>query len=89
MAAAGWLRQATHCPVLVGASRKSFLQVLAARSSAAPAERITASVAAALVAVERGASIIRVHDVRETVEALAVAASIRTAFERHAAEGER
>ena len=89
VAAAGWLRQATHCPVLVGASRKSFLQVLASRSSAAPAERITASVAAALVAVERGASIIRVHDVRETVEALAVAASIRAAFEQHAAEGER
>ncbi len=87
VAAAGWLRQATHCPVLVGASRKSFLGVLAGVSGAAPEQRLTASVAAALVAVERGASIIRVHDVRETVEALSVASSIRAAFARQAGEG--
>ena len=39
---------------------------------APPAARGTASVAAALLAVERGARIVRVHDVRETAEALAV-----------------
>jgi dihydropteroate synthase len=84
VAAAGWLREATSCPVLVGASRKSFLGVLAGDGSG---DRLIGSVAAALVAVERGASILRVHDVRETVEALAVARAIRIAFDRHAAAG--
>jgi dihydropteroate synthase len=37
-----------------------------------PAERVAASVAAALLAVERGARVLRVHDVRETVDALKV-----------------
>jgi dihydropteroate synthase len=62
-------------PVLVGLSRKSTLgKVLgdpaAARGLAA------ASVAASVVAFERGASLLRVHDVQETVDALAVAAAV-------------
>jgi dihydropteroate synthase len=56
--------------VLAGLSRKSTLGVLTGRS--VPAERVHASVAAALVAVERGAAIVRVHDVAATVDALKV-----------------
>ena len=59
-------------PVLIGASRKRFLgRVLGdAKALTGPA---TASVAAAVVAFERGASLFRVHEVREHVEALATA----------------
>jgi len=56
-------------PVLAGLSRKSTLGAITGR---AVEERAAASVAAALYAVARGASIVRVHDVRETVDALAV-----------------
>jgi dihydropteroate synthase len=56
-------------PLLVGWSRKSTLGRLTGR----PVEnRVVASVAAALLAVERGARIVRVHDVAATVDALAV-----------------
>ena len=56
-------------PVLAGLSRKSTLGAITGR----PEEgRVAASVAAALIAVERGASILRVHDVQETVDALKV-----------------
>lgn len=78
VAAAGWLRQATGCPVLIGASRKSFLGTI---TGGFVGDRLAGSLAAALVAVERGASVLRVHDVGETVQALAVAGSIRRAFE--------
>lgn len=57
-------------PWLVGWSRKSSLGAVTGRT--VPAERVTASVTAALLAVERGAHIVRVHDVRETVDALRV-----------------
>jgi dihydropteroate synthase len=56
-------------PVLVGLSRKSTIGALTGR---AVDERTTGSVAAALAAVSRGAAIVRVHDVRETVDALKV-----------------
>lgn len=62
-------------PLLLGWSRKSSLGIALqgnAPEPPPPAERVTASVAAALLAVERGAAIVRVHDVRETVQALAV-----------------
>lgn len=78
VAAAGWLREATRCPVLVGASRKSFLGTL---MGGLVGDRLAGSLAAALVAVERGASVLRVHDVGQTVQALAVASAIRRAFE--------
>ncbi|MBS0327011.1 MAG: dihydropteroate synthase [Proteobacteria bacterium] len=56
-------------PVLAGVSRKSMLGAITGRAAG---ERAAASVAAALCAVARGASIVRVHDVRDTVDALAV-----------------
>jgi dihydropteroate synthase len=57
-------------PVLAGWSRKATLGKLTGRTVAA--ERVHASVAAALVCVERGARIVRVHDVAATVDALKV-----------------
>jgi dihydropteroate synthase len=54
-------------PVLAGMSRKSMLGAITGRDVN---ERMAASVAAALLAVQRGAAIVRVHDVRETVDAL-------------------
>ncbi len=57
-------------PLLAGWSRKSTLGRITGRE--APRERLAASVAAALLAVERGARIVRVHDVRETVDAIQV-----------------
>jgi len=57
-------------PIVAGWSRKSSLG--AVTSIEAPAHRMVPSVAAALLAVDRGARIVRVHDVRETVLALAV-----------------
>lgn len=86
VAASGWLRQATGCPVLIGASRKSFLRAIVGDAEQAPSQRLAGSLAAALVAVERGASVLRVHDVGDTVQALTVARSIRRAFETLADE---
>lgn len=57
------------CPLLLGWSRKSTLGQVTGR---AVGERLAASIAAALVAVEQGAAIVRVHDVAETVDALKV-----------------
>ncbi len=54
-------------PLLVGISRKSMLGIVTGR---AIDQRVTASVAAALMAVERGARIVRAHDVAATVDAL-------------------
>lgn len=59
-------------PVLVGASRKRFLGVLAASAGAAPRppqERLPGSLAVASWAMLAGAAIVRVHDVRATVQA--------------------
>ena len=56
-------------PILVGLSRKSVLGTIIDRP---PDERTSASVAAALAAVVRGAAIVRVHDVAATCDALAV-----------------
>jgi dihydropteroate synthase len=57
------------CPLLLGWSRKSTLGQLTGRPVG---ERMAASVAAALAAVRQGASVVRVHDVAETVDALKV-----------------
>ena len=57
-------------PLLAGWSRKSSLGVVTGIDEAS--ERMVPSVAAAVLAVDRGAAIVRVHDVRETVAALAV-----------------
>lgn len=58
------------CALMAGISRKSMLGAITGRED--PADRTAASVAAALIAVQRGADIIRVHDVAETVDALKV-----------------
>jgi dihydropteroate synthase len=60
-------------PLLVGVSRKSSLAKLTGAAVASAA----ASVGGALAAYERGATILRVHDVREHVEALKVAKAVR------------
>jgi len=70
LAALGW-------PVLFGASRKSSLARITGREAAG--DRIHASVAAALLAAERGASILRVHDVAATRDALCVWEAVRKA----------
>jgi len=57
-------------PLLAGWSRKSSLGRVTGQDVAR--ERVVASVAAAVLAVERGARIVRVHDVRETADALKV-----------------
>ena len=62
-------------PVVVGASRKRFIGELTGVGE--PRERVAGSVAAAIRAVECGASVVRVHDVAETVQALRVAGAIR------------
>jgi dihydropteroate synthase len=64
---------ASGYPVLAGLSRKSSLGAITGRGVD---ERLSASLAAALAAVARGASIVRVHDVRETVDALKVWSAI-------------
>lgn len=60
-------------PILVGLSRKSTLGELTGRDVG---ERMPASIAAAVIAVIEGATLVRVHDVRETVDALRVAAAV-------------
>lgn len=57
-------------PVLAGLSRKATIGELTGRS--VPAERVHGSVAAHLIAAQRGALLVRVHDVAATVDALAV-----------------
>lgn len=60
-------------PLLVGASRKRFINSV---SPSQPNQRLGGSIAAHLVAAQRGARIIRTHDVSETVQALRVATAI-------------
>lgn len=57
-------------PLLIGVSRKRMIGELSVSNIAS--ERVGGSVAAALAAVARGAQVVRVHDVRETVEAVRV-----------------
>lgn len=64
----------TGLPVLIGASRKSFINTL--DNKAAVDQRIGGSLAAAAWAASKGAQILRVHDVRETKQALKVWAAI-------------
>ncbi len=56
--------------LLAGWSRKSTLGAVTGHDN--PADRVAASVAAAVLAVDRGARVVRVHDVRDTVDALKV-----------------
>jgi dihydropteroate synthase len=67
----GEIVAALDVPVAVGASRKSFLTIVDADAS--PTERLGASIAAAVHAARAGASILRVHDVRATRQAIDLA----------------
>ena len=73
----------TGYPILVGASRKSFIAEIARALAGvggarpAPGERLGGSIAAAIAAMEAGARALRVHDVGATRQALAVHAAIR------------
>ena len=62
-------------PVAVGTSRKSFIGQLTGRPEG---ERVAGTVATLVLAFERGASVVRVHDVAEAVDALTVAAATVT-----------
>lgn len=64
------LLQECDAPLLVGVSRKRMIGDLTGET--VPSERVHGSVAAALAAVARGAQIIRVHDVKATVDAVKV-----------------
>jgi len=64
-------------PILAGMSRKSMLGAVIGNKP--PGERVAASVAAALIAAQQGASIIRVHDVAATSDALKVWQAVRAA----------
>ena len=63
-------------PLLVGLSRKSMIDKLLGR---AVDERLAASIGLAVVAAERGAAVLRVHDVQETTDALAMLAAVKEA----------
>jgi dihydropteroate synthase len=78
-------RLASHgLPLLVGISRKSMLGTITGR---AVDERLSASVAAALLAVQAGASIVRVHDVAATVDALRILDALDARGQEHRAAG--
>ena len=71
-------------PVLAGWSRKSSLAAVCQTSLGAAAsldiqDRLAPSVVAAVLAVQQGASVVRVHDVKETVQALKVLAAMQAA----------
>lgn len=62
----------TGKPVVIGASRKRFIAAIDERAKDAGKDRLGGSVAAALIAAQNGAAMVRVHDVPETVQALKV-----------------
>jgi len=70
--AIGRIGAETGRPVVVGASRKRFIAAIDEGAKDAGAGRLGGSVAAALIAARNGAAMVRVHDVRETVQALKV-----------------
>jgi dihydropteroate synthase len=65
------LFQGLGCAVLLGASRKSFISKLYPRATG-PKQRLGGSLAAALFGLQRGVQILRVHDVAETCQAVAL-----------------
>jgi dihydropteroate synthase len=70
-------REFPELPLLIGTSRKSFLGKLL---NGAPAdERLYGTIATVVVAVMNGAHIVRVHDVKETIEALRITQAIQRA----------
>jgi len=61
-------------PVLIGASRKRFIGEITGTDE--PKRRLSGSVAVAIQSIARGAAVVRVHDVAETVQAIAITAAI-------------
>ena len=78
IAATGRIRAETGKPLLFGASRKRFIGAIDAHAPKTE-DRLGGSLAAALLAARLGADMIRVHDVRETVQALKVQGAIEDA----------
>ena len=74
-----------HLPVLIGVSRKSMFKILLAR---AVDERLPGALAVAAASVLAGAHIVRTHDVRETVDAVRVAAALKGAGYRMTTSGD-
>lgn len=68
--------QTLHCPILLGASRKSFIGAVL---NTVVSERIEGSLAAAAWGVFKGAAVLRVHDVKETVRLIKVLEAIKMA----------
>lgn len=66
------IRDEVGKPVLIGASRKRFIAAIDERAVDAGKDRLGGSIAGALIAAQNGASMVRVHDVPETVQALKV-----------------
>lgn len=67
------LFQSLGCPLLLGVSRKSFISRLdGSRAAPQPKDRMAGSIAAAMAGLDAGADILRVHDVAETAQAIAV-----------------
>ncbi len=62
-------------PLLVGLSRKASIGLITGRDR--PRDRLAGSLAAAVIAAWLGASIVRAHDVKDTVEALAIVSAVR------------
>ncbi len=58
------------CPILLGVSRKGFIGVIG--NARNPADRLPGSIALALAAIARGVQLVRVHDMAETAQALAL-----------------
>lgn len=79
LARAGWFRERLGLPVMIGASRKSFLGDV---TGDPVAERQAASDAACAIAAFAGADAVRVHDVRSAVRAAAVGRAARDASAR-------
>ena len=66
--------QSLGFPLLIGASRKSFIGKILELEAG---DRLEGSLAAAAIAVDRGASMLRVHDVKETVRVVKIAEAIK------------
>ena len=74
--------QALEAPVLLGASRKRFIEAIESRAGlpgSSGDERLAGSIAAVLAGMRRGVSIFRVHDVKETRQAILTARAIDSA----------
>ncbi len=74
--------QSLGVPIVIGPSRKSFLSTL---DASPPEERLGATIACCLFAVDHGASVLRVHDVKPVVQALAAMRRANPSFGAHRA----